>query len=209
MICFRRPWNCLFLATKSVSEFSSTTAADRSSEERQTPIKPWVVLRPSNLFALLHPWAWACSSSHFLASSTSWLQFTNAFLHKDKEYPVCFRNFPSTDILGFPFFGAASDVTTTVVAKLFLMCSWGIGSIYLLYLFVQVLSIRRIPGILLQSVDIDCDGTIWILRKLNETNLPKLCVLVAKDIFVALHIWIRNDEIDWFARTIIFVCNCY
>ena len=55
-------WNFSFLATKSVSQFNSTSALQLFLTP--TPIRPCVVCLPSSLVAFVQPSCWACSRSH-------------------------------------------------------------------------------------------------------------------------------------------------
>lgn len=54
-----------FLATKSVSQFSSTMAP--RFPRMSTPIRPCAVARSATLVAFDQPRVWACSCSHFSA----------------------------------------------------------------------------------------------------------------------------------------------
>merc|ERR1719228_585078 len=88
--------NFSFLATKSVSQLSSTIAAFLSARRR--PSRPCDVLRPCSFCALAQPWACACSFSHTSASAKLLLLSLRAFLQIEREYPVFFLKAAKSDL---------------------------------------------------------------------------------------------------------------
>jgi len=65
--CSTSALKVLFLATKSVSQLTSTMAMHLSDGSEAIPMRPCAVARPSNLVAFAQPKAFACSCSHFSA----------------------------------------------------------------------------------------------------------------------------------------------
>ena len=80
------PWNSAFLPTKSVSEFTSTSAADVPLEAR--PIRPSAAMRSAFLAAFRMPF----SRSQSAAASMSPLFSTSAFLASIMPAPVLSRS---------------------------------------------------------------------------------------------------------------------